>query len=88
MGQKEEKTVTNVPTKTTKEDLEERIGKYGYKLAKVRRCKNHDRLRIETSELVMTFSLHKHLEETSLEDLLQVILTKRQLLSEGIASKY
>ena len=67
-------------------DLRETVEKYGYKLVKVTRFKTHDRIKVETpdGELHITVNLRKHLEDTSRESILRCILTRDELIKEGI----
>jgi len=67
---------------TNQEELQAIIGKYGYTIERIYKFNKHDRLRVTTPELVMTFSLRKHIKETPLKDLLEVILSKSEFAHE------
>ena len=67
-----------------RKELKDICLKYGYKLAKVTRFKNHDRVKVLFPEVIITLNLHKHLEETSKEGILRSILSDDQLKNEGI----
>jgi len=58
------------------EELEEVLAKVGYKLEKVTRFRNHDRIRvyIPSQAITITLTLKKHLEETPRAGLLGAIL--------------
>ena len=65
-------------------ELDEICRKYGYKLEKITRFKNHDRLCVIFPELRITVTLKKKLEESPKEGILRCILSTPQLHSEGL----
>lgn len=63
-------------------DLERVLEKYGYRLVKITRFKNCDRVKVETEYGFLTVNYRKHLEDYTLKEACDGLLTEQQFIKE------
>lgn len=63
-------------------ELEPILKKHGYRLVKVTRFKNCDRVKVEATYGFLTVNYRKHLEDYSLKEACDGVLTQQQFIKE------
>lgn len=63
-------------------ELQGILEKYGYKVVKFTRFSKHDRLKIEKPDFFLTLNYRKHLEDFTLQESCEGLLSKGEFLNE------